>query len=178
MKEAWADKFLLPLNSALVKHHGVSYTRSCTSTSFLSTCTATSLTRSRSQSQTQSGSVQLPPGTESRKREWPHFLANAKSFLWGSWVISWQPDDSCVSGLGWCQCHFLCWEEPCLLHYMCRCSPGDWGWMEPSAESPQPAAWPRTLKDRRSHSVASLSAACCTSRIVFSEGERQRTVYT
>lgn len=127
------------------------------------------------QSQTQSGSMPLPPGTESRKREWPHFLSSTKSFLWGFWVTSWQPDDSCVSGLGWCRCHCPWQEEPCLWCCMCQCSPGDWGWTEPSVESLLPAAWPRKLKDRHSHSAASLSAACCTSRIGFSvRGERER----
>lgn len=74
VKEAWADKFLLSLYSALVKHHGGSHTRSWTSKSLVSICTVTSLTRSWSQSHTQSGSVPLPPGTESREREWPPFL--------------------------------------------------------------------------------------------------------
>lgn len=175
-EKRWADKFLLSLNSALDKTPwSVSHT-------FLYLHIIPQHLHCDIFDQimiSESDSVRICATTSRHKREWPHFLVT-KSFLWGSWVTSWQPADSCVSGPGrcWCLCRCPWWEEPCLWYCICHCSPGGWGWTEPSAVNPLPAAWPQTLKDRHSHSVVSLSAACCTSHIVFSEGERERSLCT
>lgn len=91
----WADKFLPSLNSALDKHHGVSHM-------FLSLHILPQHLHTFDQiMNSESNSVRIcalyfKAQRAGKANDLTSFLIQRAI---GSWVTSWQPDDSCVSGL-------------------------------------------------------------------------------